>query len=112
MLRKLKLYGELAEITGNKEFDVAVNTTIADAGPMMISEAMCNETPVIAFDRSIACDLCVDGETGYLIKNLNLQSMCDAIYDILFVDDIEKMSIQAREKYLEFHLPAYSVVLD
>ena len=27
MLRKLKLYGELAEITGNKEFDVAVNTT-------------------------------------------------------------------------------------
>ena len=83
--------------------DVAVNTTIADAGPMMISEAMCNETPVIAFDRSIACDLCIDGETGYLIKNLNLQSMCDAIYDILFVDDIEKMSIQAREKYLEFH---------
>ena len=27
MLRKLKLYGELAEITGHKEFNVAVNTT-------------------------------------------------------------------------------------
>ena len=27
MLRKLKLYGELAEITGHKEFDVAINTT-------------------------------------------------------------------------------------
>tara|TARA_Y100000401_G_scaffold82985_1_gene68354 strand:+ start:498 stop:1106 length:609 start_codon:yes stop_codon:yes gene_type:complete len=27
MLRKLKLYGELAKITGCKEFDVAVNTT-------------------------------------------------------------------------------------
>lgn len=27
MLRKLKLYGELAEITGHKEFEVAVNTT-------------------------------------------------------------------------------------
>ena len=27
MLRKLKLYGELAEITSHKEFDVAVNTT-------------------------------------------------------------------------------------
>lgn len=27
MLRKLKLYGELAEITGYREFDVAVNTT-------------------------------------------------------------------------------------
>ncbi len=27
MLRKLKLYGELVEITGHKEFDVSVNTT-------------------------------------------------------------------------------------
>jgi predicted phage tail protein len=27
MLRKLKLYGELVDITGHKEFDVAVNTT-------------------------------------------------------------------------------------
>ena len=27
MLRKLKLYGELAEVTGHKEFEVAVNTT-------------------------------------------------------------------------------------
>lgn len=27
MLRKLKLYGELAKITGHKEFEVAVNTT-------------------------------------------------------------------------------------
>tara|TARA_Y100000401_G_scaffold5365_1_gene3668 strand:+ start:48 stop:665 length:618 start_codon:yes stop_codon:yes gene_type:complete len=27
MLRKLKLYGELAEITGHREFDVSVNTT-------------------------------------------------------------------------------------
>ena len=27
MLRKLKLYGELAQITGHKEFEVAVNTT-------------------------------------------------------------------------------------
>tara|TARA_Y100000114_G_scaffold78039_1_gene71808 strand:- start:878 stop:1492 length:615 start_codon:yes stop_codon:yes gene_type:complete len=27
MLRKVKLYGELAKVTGHKEFDVAVNTT-------------------------------------------------------------------------------------
>ena len=27
MLRKVKLYGELAEITGHKELEAAVNTT-------------------------------------------------------------------------------------
>ena len=27
MLRKVKLYGDLAKVTGHKEFEVAVNTT-------------------------------------------------------------------------------------
>ena len=27
MLKKVKLYGDLAEVTGHKEFDVAVNST-------------------------------------------------------------------------------------
>ena len=85
-----------------KASDVSVCTTIADAGPMMISESMCNETPVIAFDRSIACDLCVDGETGYLIEDLNLEKMSTSIKQILFQDDLEKMSKKSRKKYLTF----------
>jgi glycosyltransferase involved in cell wall biosynthesis len=83
--------------------DISVCTTIADGGPMMISESMCNETPVIAFDRSISCDLCVDGETGYLIKNLNTESMANAIKQCLFADDLPAMSTASRKKYLEFH---------
>jgi len=82
--------------------DISVCTTIADAGPMMISESMCNETPVIAFDRSIACDLCIDGETGYLIKDLDLKTMARSIKKILFEDDLREMSKKSRKKYLTF----------
>ena len=85
-----------------KASDVSVCTTIADAGPMMQSESMCNETPVIAFDRSIACDLCVNGETGYLIENLDLQKMAESIEKILFEDDLKEMSEKSRKKYLTF----------
>jgi glycosyltransferase involved in cell wall biosynthesis len=86
-----------------KASDVSVCTTIADAGPMMISESMCNETPVIAFDRSIACDLCKDSETGYLIENLDLDKMSLSIKKILFEDDLTSMSDKSRKKYLTFH---------
>jgi glycosyltransferase involved in cell wall biosynthesis len=97
--------------------DVSICTTIADAGPMMISESMCNETPVIAFDRSIACDLCVNGETGYLIENLDLTKMSQAIYNTLFIDDLNLMSKKSREKYLSFHgnekiLKKWKILLD
>lgn len=83
--------------------DISVCTTIADAGPMMISESMCNETPVVAFDRSIAIDLCQDGETGYLIPDLDTIKMSNAIKKILFEDDIMKISKKSRKKYLTFH---------
>ncbi len=85
-----------------KASDISVCTTIADAGPMMISESLCNETPVIAFDRSIACDLCVDEETGYLVKNLDVSVMAKNIKKILFEDDLESISKKSRKKYLTF----------
>jgi len=86
-----------------KASDISVCTTIADGGPMMISESMCNETPVIAFDRSISCDLCVDGETGYLVKDLNTEEMSKSIYKSLYIDDLTEMSEKSRKKYLTFH---------
>ena len=86
-----------------KASDISVCTTIADGGPMMISESMCNETPVIAFDRSISCDLCVDGETGYLVKDLNTEEMSKSIYKSLYIDDLTEMSKKSRKKYLTYH---------
>lgn len=86
-----------------KASDISVCTTIADAGPMMISESMCNETPVIAFDRSISIDLCENGETGYLIPDLDVELMADSIKKILFEDNLEEMSKKSRKKYLTYH---------
>lgn len=83
--------------------NISVCTTIADGGPMMISESMCNETPVIAFDRSISCDLCEDGKTGYLVTDLNTENMAKSIYNSLYVDDLAEMSKKSRKKYLTFH---------
>lgn len=82
---------------------ISVCTTISDAGPMMISESMCNETPVIAFDRSISCDLCIDEQTGYLIKDLDEDEMAEKIYKILFIDNNTEMSKKSRNRYLIFH---------
>jgi len=83
--------------------DISICTTTSDAGPMMISESMCNETPVIAFDRSVSLDLCENEETGYLIRNLDLNEMSNSINKILFEDDLEQISIKSRKKYLTYH---------
>lgn len=93
------------EIMSNlyKLSDISVCTTISDAGPMMISESMCNETPVIAFDRSIAIDLIEDQKTGFLIKDLSTKNMAESIKKCLFESDIDVISKNARQKFLEFH---------
>ena len=96
---------------------VAVSTTLADAGPMMISESLCNETPVVAFPPCIAGDLIEDGVSGYLVKEYNAKSMACQIKKALFQSDLEQMSINARKKYLAFHnkeeiLQSWQVILD
>jgi glycosyltransferase involved in cell wall biosynthesis len=83
--------------------DISVCTTLSDAGPMMISESLCNNTPVIAFNKSIANDLIIDEYSGYLIKNLSTKDMAEKIYKILFLDNLEYMSDNARKSYLKFH---------
>ena len=86
-----------------KAADVTLCTTIADGGPMMLSESLCNGTPVIAFDRCISLDLIKDGKTGYLIKDLSSNDMAGALSRILFVDNLEAMATHSRETYLNHH---------
>jgi glycosyltransferase involved in cell wall biosynthesis len=83
--------------------DISVCTTVSDSGPMMITESCMNETPVVAFDRSIAIDLIEDEETGYLIKNLDLNDMADKIYKILLHPDLKQISKNTRLKALKLH---------
>lgn len=83
--------------------DISVCTTVSDAGPMMITESCINETPVIAFDRSIAIDLIKDEQTGYLIKDLNLNDMADKIHKLLFHPKLDEISKNARVCALKLH---------
>jgi len=83
--------------------DISLSTTLADAGPMMVSESLCNETPVVAFPRCIAADLVEDGVSGYLVRELDAKLMALQIKKALFESDLESMSKNAREKYLAFH---------
>jgi glycosyltransferase involved in cell wall biosynthesis len=72
--------------------DIALCTTISDAGPMMVSESMRNECPVIAFDRSVALDIVTSGINGYIIKNLDTVEMADRALELLRDPNLEEIS--------------------
>lgn len=82
---------------------VSICTTLADAGPMMVSESLCNGTPVISFPRCIASDLVEDGVSGYLITAAEPRLIAQQTKRLLFEDNLEQMTIDSRQKYLNFH---------
>lgn len=49
---------------------------------LVITESMACGTPVIAFDRGAAPELVVDGKTGFIIKNNDLEAMAGAVKKI------------------------------
>ena len=75
-----------------KMSDIALCTTISDAGPMMVSESMRNECPVIAFDRSVALDIITSGENGYIIDGINTVEMADRALELLRSSNLEEIS--------------------
>ena len=75
-----------------KMSDIALCTTISDAGPMMVSESMRNECPVVAFDRSVALDIITNGENGYIINGINTVEMADRALELLRSSNLEEIS--------------------
>jgi len=86
-----------------KMADICLSTTTADAGPMMISESMQNECPVVSFDRSVGVDLIECGETGFIIKDLDTQGMAVRALQLLRSPDIEMMSKKCRLAVDAYH---------
>jgi glycosyltransferase involved in cell wall biosynthesis len=62
-----------------KAASVALQTTIEDAGPMMVCECLVNETPVISFDRCIATDVIQNGINGYVVPTYDCGEMASKI---------------------------------
>jgi hypothetical protein len=65
-----------------KSNDVFALTTLADSGPMMATECLKNETPLVSFNTNISMDLVKDGKNGYIVDGT--EEFAKKLYDILY----------------------------
>jgi glycosyltransferase involved in cell wall biosynthesis len=65
-----------------KSSDVFALTSLADAGPMMATECLKNETPLVSFNTNISIDLVKDGKNGYVVDGT--EEFAKKLYDILY----------------------------
>ena len=72
--------------------DAFLCPTIADAGPLMIPEALMCGTPVVAFDVGYAVDLVRDAETGYVIRSREPDHLAAALAELLRHAEPERLS--------------------
>lgn len=68
-----------------KNVNVFALTTLADAGPMMATETIRNNTPLVSFATNIATDLIDNGKNGYIVSETI--EFSDKLYDILYNDN-------------------------
>lgn len=79
--------------------DVYVCPSLADAGPMMVNQALLCGTPVVAFPVGVSVELVQTGQTGYMAKygdSVDLAKGIDAILS-LSQNEWEQMSANCRK---------------
>lgn len=83
--------------------DVFVCSSVEDAGPMMINEAIMSGLPVISFRVGVASDLIIDGYTGYISSEISSKALSKMILRFvnLTSDDVHAMKINARNYGME-----------
>jgi len=88
--------------------DVYVSSSIMDAGPMMVAQAMMCGTPVIAFEMGNAKDYIINGKTGIICKLADSKSLMQGIQSFLNMgsDEINNMRNNCRNHAL--HLSSYN----
>tara|TARA_R110002074_G_scaffold127231_4_gene266096 strand:+ start:2560 stop:3891 length:1332 start_codon:yes stop_codon:yes gene_type:complete len=86
-----------------KMADIGFSTTTSDAGPMMVSESLRNECPLVSFDRSVAGDMMVNGKTGYIVKNLDTKEMADRALELLRSPNLEEISKNCPSAVEQYH---------
>ena len=79
--------------------DVFACPTLADAGPMMVNQALLCGTPVVAFPVGVSLDLVKTGETGYLAKYKDSVDLAKGIDYVssLSLKDWQYMSANCRK---------------
>lgn len=95
--KNVRLLGRLNEqqlIEAYQIADVFVCPTIADAGPMMVQQALMCGTPVVAFPVGVSAEMVKTSETGYLAEYANPADLAKGMEQILSLskEDWQKMS--------------------
>ncbi|QQS47637.1 MAG: glycosyltransferase [Acidobacteriota bacterium] len=86
--------------------DIFVCPSLADSGPMMISEAMLCATTVVAFNTGIAPDVIETGKTGYLAGLGDVDDLARGMHRLLRAENLDEMGARARELAARMHDPA------
>ncbi|MFI3324967.1 MAG: glycosyltransferase [Clostridia bacterium] len=85
------------------EINLLVSTSYAEGFGLSITEAMERGVPVVSFDINYGpSDIIVDGETGYLIEDDNIQDMADKIIHLYNNPDVlKKFGENSRKRILD-----------
>ena len=79
--------------------DVYVCASLADAGPMMVNQALLCGTPVVAFPVGVSVELVQTGKTGYQAKYGDPVDLAKGVDAVLLLSQIEweQMSANCRK---------------
>ena len=69
--------------------DVFVNSSIEDAGPMMVSEALACGTPVVGFDMGVVDNMVINDYNGYKAILKDSVDLANGIYTVLKLNTVE-----------------------
>lgn len=76
--------------------DVFLCSSVNDAGPMMVNQALCCGTPVVGFEMGTCLDAVKDQGTGYCAKLKDSEDFANGILSIFRLTDEEKQSMSDR----------------
>lgn len=84
--------------------DIFLSTSIEDAGPMMVSEAMLCGLPVASFEVGSAIDLIISSKVGFLAPVKDYKSLANSLSHFLSLDpfSVKSLSDNSRQIALNF----------
>ena len=84
--------------------DVFLSSSVNDAGPSMVNQAIACGTPVISFEMGSALDVVKDKESGITVPLRDSIAMAKAISDIYNMDinSYQRMRKRCRDVALQY----------
>ena len=77
-----------------------IQTTVEDAGPMMVTECLMNNTRVVSFDNCVSPDVIEEGKTGFVVPTFDTEALSDALIKAY---DTKDFLVDCTKKCLEFN---------